>query len=192
MQVVFLVLLCTQWKFCFHQLLVTQYPLQPCGNTVLHSFLWLDRLMTMGRDDRIGRVIILPLLESSQISSVNSWKALWYQVSICPLMKRSIQCAIRLGSGSANLTNQQNRVSCSSHRTMSGSCSPTSPSHLVANRLMWMARATSAQQMNMWRSWSRPYQNHQSKAVTYQWISYIRLFQRQSDFWRKTSHVSAQ
>ena len=148
--------------------------------------------MTMGRDDRIGRVIILPLLESSQISSVNSWKALWYQVSICPLMKRSIQCAIRLGSGSANLTNQQNRVSCSSHWTMSGSCSPTSPSHLVANRLMWMARATSAQQKNMWRSWSRPYQNHQSKAVTYQWISYIRLFQRQSDFWRKTSHVSAQ
>ena len=192
MQVVFLVLLCTQWKFCFHQLLVTRYPLQPCGNTVLHSFLWLDRLMTMGRDDRIGRVIILPLLESSQISSVNSWKALWYQVSICPLMKRSIQCAIRLGSGSANLTNQQNRVSCSSHWTMSGSCSPTSASHLVANRLMWMARATSAQQKNMWRSWSRPYQNHQSKAVTYQWISYIRLFQRQSDFWRKTSHVSAQ
>ena len=162
------------------------------GRTILHFFLWLDRLMMMERDDRIGRVIILPLLESSQISSVNSWKALWYQVSICPLMKRSIQCAIRLGSGSANLTNQQNRVSCSSHWTMSGSCSPTSASHLVANRLMWMARATSAQQKNMWRSWSRPYQNHQSKAVTYQWISYIRLFQRQSDFWRKTSHVSAQ
>ena len=68
-------------------------------------FLWLDRLMMMGRDDTIGRVIILSLLESSQISSVNRWKALWYQVSICPLMKRSIQCAIRLGSSSTTLTN---------------------------------------------------------------------------------------